>query len=769
MMKQSALALLSGTLLALGTGPLHAQPASLESNPAVKDLGPAANPAALPTPKPVAALPAIQLVRQFDRNGNGRLDATERQAARDFLARHPPPDPQPAPLRPGQPAPLPVALEPVHSGAKISLGEVIRYPDRPAYDATVVRTLFLKFAETDWESELAEFARTDVLVPAELTVDGRKVDGVGVHFHSTATSNPLPPGYKRSLEINLDYTDAHGQLAGQRRLRLFASSTDPTFLRSMLYSRVAREYLPSPKTDFVQVVINGEDWGIYINTQPLDDGFLQENYHTTGGARWEVSGSGNLGYRGDLPDAYRADYRLRSPEDPAAWTRLVELCRTIEKAEPGHLEEALTPLLDLDGALRFFALQNALINQSGYGTPRGSYGLFLDDAGLFHLIPQDAEASFRLVEVNEYGKAPRREGGAEARPDTAGGKTKGKKGPDQPAKPIYDRTHFPRQSGTDLAMLLSYSFVNKADTDFDGQISREEWKYFARAWFFVMDEDQTGSLTRDQFIDKVRLLVTPVSITDGRTRQTFGKDDPASMIGGQLFAILDRNHDGTVTKEEFGATFDDWFDAWTKGKSPALTQTSLQAAFDRLFTQTVFQADQTYIATRDGPKLDDESGGDRDGGRGKRGGSGINLGPIHLPGLGRFGGKGSDDQTLLTYSEELDPLAGLDDATQPLLARLLAAPALRARYLKDLNDITENWLSWKQLGPTAQAYHDLIADDVKQDTHKATSYEHFVKDFDQDTTNGAREGDAAPSLKAFIDERGNYLRKDDTVSGNPVN
>lgn len=771
-MKYPSFSRLSGVLLALGTASvLTAQQRELHSNPPTTDLSqPGRAPEAIPAPSPPP--PEIKLVQQFDRNGDQRLDAAERKAARDFLAQHPAPVAQAVSARPGQPAPQPLALEPLHPGGKFDAASAPNYADRPLYDPKVVRTLFLEFEDADWEGELADFAPTDVSIPARLTVDGRNFAGVGIHARALPPAGTPPAGYKRPLDIALDYTDPGQAIGGQHRLRLVASASDPTFLRTVLYGQAARTYLPAPRANFVRLVINGENWGIYVSTQPLDANFLQENYHTTRGTLWTVSAGGNLAYLGDKPDPYRAAYHLQGAEDASAWAKLAELCKLIERTEPGELEETLSPHLDIDSTLRFFALENALINQDGYGSATGGYGLYLDATGKFHLIPQEAEASLRLVQVSEYSKGGRSRG-----PDRGGdrgganGKAAGKAAEqpeDKAIKAAQERKNFPRQSGTDLGMLLSYSFVNKADADFNGKVSREEWEAFARSWFFAMDEDQAGQLTRDQFITKVRLLVTPPSIIDGRSRQTFGKEDAAAAIGGDLFAAMHGDRPGALTREEFTDAFSRWFTEWSDPKTKSLTQETLQVAFGKLFTKSVFQADQSYIATRDGPKPDAEERGNGRGrgGRGggeSGGGTGLNLGPLHLGGLGGRGGDNS--RTLVTFSEELDPLVGLDDATKPLLARLLAAPTLRARYLHYVQEIAENRLTWSWFGPPAKEYHELIAEDVRKDGHRATSYEKFVQEFDQNTNAGGRDGDAAPSLKNFIEERGDYLRKDDAVSG----
>ena len=88
---------------------------------------------------------------------------------------------------------------------------------------------------------------------------------------------------------------------------------------------------------------------------------------------------------------------------------------------------------------------------------------------------------------------------------------------------------------------------------------------------------------------------------------------------------------------------------------------------------------------------------------------------------------------------DLDPLIGLDDATKPLRSKLLAVPALRARYLAYVKQIATKWLDWNTLGPIAQRHQALIGDDVRKDTRKLDSNEAFTAGLE--------------TLKAFAEKR----------------
>jgi hypothetical protein len=286
------------------------------------------------------------------------------------------------------------------------------------------------------------------------------------------------------------------------------SHEDPSFLRSVLFLDAARDYLPAAQANLVRVVINGESWGVFANVEQVNKDFVTRVFKTEGGARWKVPGSpgarGGLEYSGDDVAAYRRVFELKSKEGPAAWAALINLTRVLNQTPPDRLEAALAPILDIDGALRFLALDAALVNNDGYWVRASDYNIYLDPRGVFHVFPHDTNETFAT-------------GGA----------------------------------------------------------------------------------------------------------------------GGP------------------------------RGFGPG-------------------------------------AGGPGPGG----------------PGRGRGGFMRGGDATL-------DPLVGLDDQTKPLRSRLLAVPALRARYLTYCREIATKWLDWRTLGPIVDQAHALIAADVKADTRKLSSYEEF--------------------------------------------
>jgi hypothetical protein len=106
---------------------------------------------------------------------------------------------------------------------------------------------------------------------------------------------------------------------------------------------------------------------------------------------------------------------------------------------------------------------------------------------------------------------------------------------------------------------------------------------------------------------------------------------------------------------------------------------------------------------------------------------------------------------------KLDPLYIANDANKALASKLLAIPGLRTRYLGYVRDIAETWLDWNKLGPIAEGYHNLIADDVKRDTRKLESFEHFEKSLTEDLEGGGFGPAKKIALKNFAEQRREYL------------
>ena len=336
-----------------------------------------------------------KLLKEYDKDKNGYLDKEERAAARKAA---------PAGGGGGRGFGPPGGFgrrggDPPKPGIKLAPSDVEKFPKADLYDPQVYRTIFLTFENDDWETELSDLHNTDVEVPATVTVDGKEYPHVGVHFRGMSSYMMVGAGSKRSFNLAMDLVDSDQKLYGYKTLNLLNSNGDSSMMSSVLYSQMAREHIAAPKANFVRVVINGENWGVYVNVQQFNKEFVKENFGSSKGARWKVRGNpgadGGLRYVGDDVKEYQSRFQLKSTDDDKAWKDLIALCKTLNETPPEQLEAALAPILDVDSVLWFLALDCALVNSDGYWTRSSDYSIFEDEAGKFHIIPHDMNEAFQ--------------------------------------------------------------------------------------------------------------------------------------------------------------------------------------------------------------------------------------------------------------------------------------------------------------------------------------------------------------------------------------
>ncbi len=333
-----------------------------------------------------------KLVAKFDKDGDGKLNAAERKAARASLAN------QGGRRERG----FGNSMGPGGPGLKLRPSDVKTYTTESLYDPKVLRTIFLQFEDPDWEQEMADFYHTDVDVPAKMTVDGKVYPEVGVHFRGASSFMMVPAGRKRSLSISTTYSDPNQRLLSYKSMDLLNAAGDPIFLRTVLYMQMARAYIPAPKANYMRVVINGESWGVYANSQEFNADLIQEAFGSRKGARWKVPGNpsaqGGLAYLGDNPESYKQHYEIKTKDDPKSWNDLIHLCKVLSETPAVKLEQALTGLLDVDETLKFLALDKAAINNDGYWVRMSDYSIYEDAQGKFSMLPHDANETLRETE-----------------------------------------------------------------------------------------------------------------------------------------------------------------------------------------------------------------------------------------------------------------------------------------------------------------------------------------------------------------------------------
>lgn len=366
-----------------------------------------------------------KVVARFDKDGDGKLNDQERKAAREELKKEGGTRRGPGgPGGRGGPPGGGGGDEKPSPGIKVSKDEV-QAVKGGLFDPAVLRTMFIDFDGSDWEDELSDFAKTDVEVPATLTVDGRAIAGVGVSFRGASSLFMVGKGSKRSLNLSLDLTDRDARIEGEKTLNLLNAHEDASLMHTVLYFHIAEALkVPAPRANFVRAVINGENWGLYTNAEQFGKPMLARVFpeFKGEGTRWKAPGSpmgrAGLEYLGEDVAEYKKRFTIKSKDDEKSWASLIDLCKTLNQTPIENLEATLAPKLDLDGVLWFLAIENVLVNSDGYWIRASDYNLYLDPKGVFHVLPHDANETLSPAGGPGMGGGP--PGGGRGRPGREG-------------------------------------------------------------------------------------------------------------------------------------------------------------------------------------------------------------------------------------------------------------------------------------------------------------------------------------------------------------
>ena len=337
--------------------------------------------------------PPEKLVEQFDKDEDGKLTGAERQAALDTRGGGNVTLLDEASLR-----------ENIRNDMQASFASA-QEGSPTLYNAHTLRTLYLRFHHEDWYEQMNAFYRTDIEVPADMIVDGHVYSGVGAHFRGTSSYFTVS-SEKKSFNIAVDYSEDGQRLYGYKTLNLLNGHVDASFLREVLYNRIARAYMPAMKTNLVKLIINGENWGVYINLQQYNKDFLAEWFDTKGGVRWKVGPGrgGALTYAGNDPETYQETYQLKTKNIASPWEDLIALCKTLdESTSDAELVEKLPSILNIDQVLWQLAVSNVFMDDDGYIHKGGDYSIYKDVNGRFHLISHDNNESIRFARSGRGG------------------------------------------------------------------------------------------------------------------------------------------------------------------------------------------------------------------------------------------------------------------------------------------------------------------------------------------------------------------------------
>ena len=136
----------------------------------------------------------------------------------------------------------------------------------------------------DWDSFI-ENCESEEYSSCAVVIDGESYKNIAIRAKgNTSLSRVANYGNDRySFKIEFDHYNDATTYHGLDKLCLNNIIQDNTYMKDYLcYTMMNYAGVSSPLCSFAYITVNGEDWGLYLAVEAVEDSFLERNYNGTG-------------------------------------------------------------------------------------------------------------------------------------------------------------------------------------------------------------------------------------------------------------------------------------------------------------------------------------------------------------------------------------------------------------------------------------------------------------------------------------------------------
>ncbi len=268
------------------------------------------------------------------------------------------------------------------------------------FDTSKVHTI--NVVMSNWEDFISECTNEEYYL-CDVIIDGESYQNVGIRAKgNTSLTQVESYGNDRySFKIEFDKYKDNGSYYGLDKLVLNNIIQDNTYMKDYICYEMMRETgIASPLCSFVYIYVNGEEWGLYLAVEGIEESFLERNYGENYGELYkpesdEPGGMDNqssdvsLIYSDDDYDSYSNIFdNAKTDVDDEDKARLIQALETLSSPENAYMA------VDVEQVIKYFVVHNFVCNFDSYtGSIIHNYYLYEQD-GELTMIPWDYNLAF---------------------------------------------------------------------------------------------------------------------------------------------------------------------------------------------------------------------------------------------------------------------------------------------------------------------------------------------------------------------------------------
>ena len=186
------------------------------------------------------------------------------------------------------------------------------------FDTSTVHTIDIVI--DDWDAFL-QTAQSEEYSVCSVVIDGEAFKNVGIRGKGNTSLSTVSSmdSDRYSFKIEFDQYDSTKSYYGLDKLSLNNLIQDNTMMKDYLTYQMMNEFgVAAPLSSFVYITVNGEDWGLYLAVEAVEESFLQRNYGSNYGDLYKPDSMNMGGGRGNGKDFDLKDFMGSSEEEDAS-------------------------------------------------------------------------------------------------------------------------------------------------------------------------------------------------------------------------------------------------------------------------------------------------------------------------------------------------------------------------------------------------------------------------------------------------------------------
>lgn len=153
----------------------------------------------------------------------------------------------------------------------------------------------------DWEGFL-DTCENEAYETAAVVIDGEACRNAGIRAkgNTSLTAVSAMGSSRYSFKIEFDHYDSGASYHGLDKLSLNNIIQDTTYMKDYLTYRLMDGFgVDAPLCSYAWLTVNGEDWGLYLAVEGVEDAFLRRNYGADHGELYKPDSMSFGGGRGN--------------------------------------------------------------------------------------------------------------------------------------------------------------------------------------------------------------------------------------------------------------------------------------------------------------------------------------------------------------------------------------------------------------------------------------------------------------------------------------